>query len=311
MSQIADGLGNQVDEWIDKNVRVLRTAARLPDIVSMDPSRQEPILKAIAAEYPWTYLVFTVDIHGMNIARNDGKKLKDYSDRLYYKDIIKGKDLAWQTIIGRTSKKPSLAMSVPIKSGKTTVGVMAAAMTIDDISKSIARWKKGKSGFAFLVDEKGKVVAHQVKQYVLKQKNLKDHPLLKAYRKNRRPVTLSFTNEKGNPTLGHVRGNKYGWALAVQQEHEEVFETLKGVQRFAVILLIATVILVSIIAYFSAQRVTKPIKKLTDAAEQMSLGDLNVQIDVQSKDEIGLLARALGRMQTSLRLALNRLRQRR
>jgi HAMP domain-containing protein len=41
----------------------------------------------------------------------------------------------------------------------------------------------------------------------------------------------------------------------------------------------------------------------------MSLGDLNVKIDVQSRDEIGQLAGALGRMQTSLRMAMERLRK--
>ena len=128
MAQIAQGLGSQVDEWIDKNVRVIKTAARLSDIESMDRLRQEPILKAICAEYPWIYLAFTVGPDGMNTARNDGKPLKDYSDRQYYKDVIKeGKALTWQTLIGKTSKKPALILAVPIKSGDRTVGVMAAA----------------------------------------------------------------------------------------------------------------------------------------------------------------------------------------
>jgi len=58
-----------------------------------------------------------------------------------------------------------------------------------------------------------------------------------------------------------------------------------------------------------ARTLATPIMKLTDAAERMSLGDLNVKIDVQSHDEIGLLAGALGRMQTSLRMAMERLRR--
>jgi methyl-accepting chemotaxis protein len=49
---------------------------------------------------------------------------------------------------------------------------------------------------------------------------------------------------------------------------------------------------------------------LTKAAEQMSLGNLDLKIDVKSSDEIGLLAQALTRMQTSLRLALERLKRR-
>jgi methyl-accepting chemotaxis protein len=51
--------------------------------------------------------------------------------------------------------------------------------------------------------------------------------------------------------------------------------------------------------------------KLTDAAERMNLGALNVRIDIKSKDEIRLPAQAIGRMQTSLRVAKNRLRRKR
>lgn len=311
MEQIARGLGSQVDEWIDKNVRVIKTAARLSEIVSMNQLRQEPVLKAICAEYPWIYLAFTVDPEGMNRARNDGKPLKDYSDRQYYKDVIrKGKALTWQTLIGKTSKKPALILAVPIRSEGRTVGVMAAAMNIDRISKSVAAWKRGKTGFAFLVDEKGKVVSHQIQQYVKTQKILTGHPMIQAFRREKRPVTMSFTSEKGNPTLGHVRGNDFGWALVAQQEHKEVFQTLKDIQRFSIILLVITVIGVTVIAWFLARRVTRPIMKLTDAAEQMSLGNLNVDIGIKSRDEIGLLAQALARMQTSLRLAIARLRKR-
>jgi methyl-accepting chemotaxis protein len=311
MGETAGGLASHVDEWLDKNIRVLKTAAKLGDIISMDRSRQEPILKAIQKEYPWMYLVFTVDPDGMNVARDDGKPLKDYSDRQYYKDVIQGKSLTWQTLIGKTSKKPALVVAVPIKSGNTTVGVMAMAATIDDISKSVAKWKKGRTGFAFLVDEKGKVVAHQVKQYVLTQRKLNAHPLISAFRKKGGASYIQFKNEKGRSSIGHVKGTKYGWALAIQQQEDEILADLRRVQLFAVGLLVATIVLVSLIAWLSARQIVTPIRELTGVAEQMSLGDLNVEIDVKSKDEIGLLAQAIGRMQTSLRLAMGRLRKRR
>jgi methyl-accepting chemotaxis protein len=309
MAQTANGLMSQVDEWIDKNVRVLKAAAGLENIQSMERFRQEPVLRAIQKEYPWMYLVFTVGLDGMNVARSDKVKLKDYSDRQYYKDIAMGKPLTWQTLIGKTSKKPSLVMAVPIKSGGELTGVMAMAATIDDISKRVAAWKKGRTGFAFLVDEKGKVVSHQIKEYVLKQRNLNKHPLIAAFKKGRRPRTLSFENEKGRPSLGHVRGNRYGWALAIEQENREVFQALTRVQRFAILLLAVTVIVVSLVAWLAARGIIRPIRSLTDAAERMSLGDLNVNIDIATKDEIGILARAIGRMQTSMRLAMERLRR--
>jgi len=312
LAQTAKGLGEQVDAWIDNNVSVLRTAANLSDITSMNRKEQEPILKAIQKGHPWMYLVFTVGPDGMNTARNDGKPLKDYSDRQYYKDVIGGKKLSWQTLIGKTSKKPALVLAVPIKSGNRLVGVIAAAMTIDVISSNIATWRQGDTGFAFLVDEKGFVVSHPNKQYVVKRKNLNSHPLIAGFRKKGwRTITSNFTTNDGAAAFGHVRSNNNGWALVLQQEESEVFAAYSRTQEFALILLAGTIVLVLIIAWFSARAIVTPIMKLTDATERMSLGELNVKIDVKSKDEIGLLAQAIGRMQTSLRLAMNRLRRKR
>jgi len=312
MAQTAGGLGTQVDGWINNNVSILRTTAKLPEMISMDGMEQEKILKIIQKEYPWMYLVFTLGTDGLNVARNDGRPLKDYSDRQYYKDILAGKKLSWQTLIGKTSKKPALVLAVPIKAGDTLLGVMAAAMTVDEISNNIANWGKGKTGFAFLVDEKGYVVSHPDKQYVTKRKNLNSHPLIASFRKKGwRTTTSKFNAPNGETAFGHVRSNNYGWALVLQQESKEVFESFNRVQEFALILLAGTVLLVLIIAWFSARAIVSPIMKLTDAAERMSLGELNVEIDIKSKDEIGLLAQAIGRMQTSLRLAMNRLRKKR
>ncbi len=292
-------------------MRVLKTAAAMPDIVSMDPLRQERILKTVAAEYPWMYLVFTLNPEGFNLARNDDKPLLDYSDRQYYKDVLAGKQLAWQTLIGKTSKEPALVVAVPITYGDRFFGVMAAAMTIDDISKQVATWKKGRTGFAFLVDETGKVVSHQDKKYVQEQKQLGDHPLIARFNQDKKDATLEFVDENGTPSIGRVKGIDHGWALAIQQEKAEVLAGLKQDQRFALILLCATVVLVTLIAWLSARAVVTPIKKLTDVAERMSLGDLNAEIGVRSKDEVGLLAQAIGRMQVSLRMAMQRLRSRR
>ncbi len=306
----AQGLGNEVDNWIENNIWVLRSAAELPAIKSMNRQNQEPILRDIHKKHPYMYLVFTVGLDGRNTARSDDVPLKDYSDRQYYKDIIRGKKLAWQTLIGKTSKKPALVISLPITRGGQLVGVMAGAMNIDDISRYIARWRKGQTGYAFLIDEKGKVVAHQIKQYVVSQKNLSRYPLIRAFRKgNWTTQTTEFEDEKGVSHYGHVRKIKRGWAIALQQETAEVFEPLKRVQNFAIILLVATIVIVSLIAWISARAIVTPITKLTDVAERMSLGDLNMQINIPSKDEIGLLAQAIKRMQTSLRLAMERLRR--
>ena len=57
----ASWISAEVDEWIDKNVRVLQAAASLGAIRSMQNASQLDVLVAIKQAYPWMYLVFTVD----------------------------------------------------------------------------------------------------------------------------------------------------------------------------------------------------------------------------------------------------------
>ena len=308
MALTASDVVANVDEWTDKNVRVLRALSKMPDMISMTREKQEPLLKAVAKEYPWMYLVFTVGPDGMNVARNDDNPLLDYSDRDYYKETMGGKDLVWQTLVGKTSKKPALIIAVPIKIAESTIGVMAMAATIEDLSKLVATWKQGETGFAFLVDEKGKVVSHQVEDYVVQQANLSEYPLIAAFKKGQKGMI--YFDDRGTMKVGYAKDTKYGWILAMQQDMKETFRVLGMTKAFTYALLGVTALGVIIIAWFLGRAIGSPIRKLTEVAERISVGDMGAEIKIKSRDEIGNLAEAILRMQDSLRLAIERLRRR-
>lgn len=65
------------------------------------------------------------------------------------------------------------------------------------------------------------------------------------------------------------------------------------------------------LAVFISATITRPISHLAEVADRMSLGDLDVEIDVTGNNEVGQLAESLRRMQASLRSAIERLRMRR
>lgn len=65
------------------------------------------------------------------------------------------------------------------------------------------------------------------------------------------------------------------------------------------------------LAVFISATITRPLTHLAEVADRMSLGELDVDIDVEGDNEIGQLAESLRRMQSSLRSAIERLRQRR
>ncbi len=307
-AQVSGLLVSEVDEWIDKNTRVLKAYANLPDIVSMNQFQQEVALKTLQSEYPWMYLVFTTDERGLNIARSDDKVLRDYSNTQYVKDVVDGADLAWQNLIGKISKQPALVLTVPIKNGETIVGVLGAEMTRDAISKLVANYKQGATGSSFLVDQVGKTVAHQNNTYVLQQQDMSNHPLVNAAGHGE-ALGVEFVDANGKETIGFAQKTELGWALAIQQEKTEAFESLKKAQTFAYIFLTVTLLVVIIIGLLAGRAIVQPIRRLTDAANRISIGDLDVEIVNTSKDEISDLADAIARMQDSIRLSISRLKR--
>ncbi len=74
---------------------------------------------------------------------------------------------------------------------------------------------------------------------------------------------------------------------------------------------LGVVLLALALAVFISATITRPLKHLAEVADRMSLGELDVEIDVEGRNEVGQLAESLRRMQASLRSAIERLRQRR
>jgi HAMP domain-containing protein len=82
--------------------------------------------------------------------------------------------------------------------------------------------------------------------------------------------------------------------------------------RSVMIILAATALLIAILVVIYSYRLSGRLRYLSDAADRISIGDIDVEImGSKSRDEIGELTQALGRMQTSIRLAIRRLRERR
>jgi HAMP domain-containing protein len=78
-----------------------------------------------------------------------------------------------------------------------------------------------------------------------------------------------------------------------------------------VLIFIAVFIIIILIISIYGYRLSKNIGLLTDAADRISVGELDVIIEIRSNDEIGALAEAISRMQDSLRFSIERLRRRR
>ncbi len=306
---IANSLANKIDDWVDMNLRVLRQNAAVDAILSMKGDQQNPILKTIDKSYQWSYLVFTVAPSGQNIGRSDDKPVTQYGDRDYFKKVMAGRPMSQEVLIGRTTGKPALILASPITdANQQRQGVIAMAMHLDDVSAAITNIKIGETGFAILLDEKGKAIAHG-KPEILREalQDFSKHPAL-----NDSEASNSFAvyQENGKNVITHLQRTKQGWTVIVQQDYDEAFAPLYKSQRNALILLGASLVLLIVIAYLFSQRLANPIRQLTAVADKISMGELNEKVVATNRsDEIGGLARAIERMGVSLKMAFERLRQ--
>jgi ABC-type amino acid transport substrate-binding protein/HAMP domain-containing protein len=80
--------------------------------------------------------------------------------------------------------------------------------------------------------------------------------------------------------------------------------------RTLIIIIGSTIVLIIFLVFLFGRQLTGSIKYLSGVADRISVGELDVEIKIASKDEIGELAQAISRMQDSLRLSLDRLRKR-
>jgi methyl-accepting chemotaxis protein len=107
----------------------------------------------------------------------------------------------------------------------------------------------------------------------------------------RRDPHVSAAEPKRQQRIGAVR---IGLSLSRVDAHMASFLTWRG-WSVAVFLCLSTVAI-----YIFADRITRPINRLTEQAKKMSQGDLNQTIPVDTQDEIGQLATAFNDMGRSL-----------
>ncbi len=163
--------------------------------------------------------------------------------------------------------------------------------------------KLGDSGKAFLTTLEGKPIVYKDMK---SQIPLKTEGIIEAQKKGF-SSGLRLNAEGVEVVDLYLKNAKYPWILVAEIEAKEAFHNLKKAQKSMVLLVLVTLIAVVVFAILLSSLIVTPIKRLTQQIEQVSLGELDVQIDgMQRKDEIGKLVRAFNRTRISLKKMMQR-----
>jgi two-component system sensor histidine kinase BaeS len=109
--------------------------------------------------------------------------------------------------------------------------------------------------------------------------------------------------QKGLPI--EADGKNVGWLVSARpdtpwgnESPEGIF--LASVNRVSLISAIISVLIALVLGAFLARTLTRPIRELTTATQVIAQGDLGVQVEVRSKDELGNLASSFNTMSSDL-----------
>ncbi len=108
-----------------------------------------------------------------------------------------------------------------------------------------------------------------------------------------------ITDYNGNPVLSAYAPIKIGdftWALLAEIDKAEVKAPINRLIISVVIAGLLIAALIAVIAVFIARSIADPLVKGVEFAQSVSEGDLTVSIDIDQKDEVGMLTNALKEM---------------
>lgn len=296
------GLKDSVSQWNEMNVLALQNLSRQPDMVSLDAKKQKPLLEQMVKTYKHLYISHTTDLNGTNIARSDNKPANKYPDRLWLKGAKAGNEITYQTLIGKTSKKPSLCLSVPIRQQTKISGVAITCSVLDQIVEQVGSVSIGETGYALIVDNQGRILAHPDASLTSGDDlvDFKDYPPVQHLMTGNEGY-FTFTDDTGTEWVAHGNRLDNGWGVVILQQKAEAFLAVRQFQQSAIAITVLLAIGISILTWLIASYLVKPIQELTDASIELSEGKLDRTVDVTRQDELGILASSFNTMAGQLK----------
>jgi len=85
------------------------------------------------------------------------------------------------------------------------------------------------------------------------------------------------------------------------QARRTILDMTQAQLRTRALVALVVVVIVVLVAFYGSRHVTKPIRRLAEAAGRIAAGDLEARVDVRTHDEIGVLGREFNAMVPALK----------
>ena len=232
-----------------------------------------------------------------------------------------------------------VTMASPIYNGDEFKGVVAADMQLSEITQQVQDLKIGETGYAFLIDDAGRIISMPPAGYELfglDPNNMNEEEYFKQTLFGTGTEQLQSVVRRmaagGNGlqvveaggtdmyiSYAPIRANGYSLAMvvpvselqgAIITAQREAQAQITSGTRVLILSMIALLFISIFISLAIGNVIAAPIVRLTDVSNQIVGGNLTAKAEVASRDEIGTLARAFDTMTSRLRELLQGLENR-
>jgi len=180
-----------------------------------------------------------------------------------------------------------------------TGNFLLITVSLKQIWDELLTQKIGTTGFLYLINKNKVIIAHPEKKMLFKTDpvatvNLTVNAITVGSRE-----TKNFEGQEIITAYAPVEG--FRWVVVSQQLKNEAYLSSRLIQKQAIYIIIFTILLSIIFAFFIARNLTKPILGLIKAAGQIAQRNFAVKIDIKTNDEINDLITTFNSMTSELK----------
>src|SRR6185436_6986381 len=278
--------GVPLDQRRLDSLRLLRQVPAITEVSHIDPTGHE---KLRVSRLAMDLINSNVDLSG------DPKFAEAMAHKTYFSPVY-------------CRKESEPYMTIAMAGAGEDTGVVAAEANLKFIWDVVSNLKVGKGGNAYVVDERGRLIAHPDISLVLQKTDLSTLPQVReaAAALSRDTGTLSEAivgrDVRGTEVLSaHATITPLNWSVFVELPITEAFASLYASIWRTVILVLVGVAISIVASLFLVRRMVSPIQELRAGAARIGGGALDHRIAVQSGDELQALADEFNRMTERLR----------
>jgi methyl-accepting chemotaxis protein len=288
---------------IEGRINYVSALAQNPIILDESIEMEEKIAFFEAEAQRAGYLAFAfADLDGNATVFNQNREITNIGARDYFQRAVKGTPSASDLLVSSATHELVMIFAAPVYKDGEIVGVIYARRDGNALSEIVSAASYGKTGYAYMINNQGVTVGHANTDLVYAQENAiegmkTDESLRQLGELTQTMITGSvgngvFTYGGATKMVGYAPIENTPWTMVFGIEQDEVLTEIRALQQGLMLTSVIACLAGALVTYIVSDRITKPLRKITDVAQKIAHGDLDVSLDVGSKDEVGRLADA-------------------